>query len=121
MIDEMKKLTLQLRKDRSSLGSVMQYHLAEISKIGKAKNRDTTEEEAIQYVKKTVQRLKEDQYSNSDEVEVLETLLPQMASEEDVKEFLSALDDGLNKGQIMKAVREEFGALVDMKMVSGLV
>jgi uncharacterized protein YqeY len=121
MITKIKQETLALRKKRSPLGAVMQYHLAEISKIGKNKNRDTTEEEAIQYVKKTVQRMKEDQHADSAEIDVLESLLPQMASEDEVKEFLETLDGNMNKGQIMKAVREKYGALVDMKMVSGLV
>ena len=61
MISELKAKTLELRKARSSLGSIMQFHVAEVSKIGKNKSRETTEDEAIQYIKKTVQRLKEDE------------------------------------------------------------
>ena len=121
MIDKLKAVTLEHRKARSVLGPVLQYHLSEVTNIGKNKQRETTEDEAIQYIKKTVSKLESDEYANPQEIAVLNSILPQMASEEDVKAFLEGLDANMNKGQIMKAVREEFGALVDMKMVSGLV
>jgi uncharacterized protein YqeY len=121
MIDQLKTKTLELRKARSPLGPIMQFHIAEVSKIGKNNGRETTEDEAIQYIKKAVQRLKEDEHSDVAEIEVLEAMLPKLASEEDVLKFLATLSTEFNKGQIMKAVRQEFGALVDMKMVSGLL
>jgi len=121
MIKELKKEALIARRQKSHLGPILQYHIAEINKIGKDKGRKTSEDEAIQYVKKVVQKLKEDEYADKMEISVLSSILPAMASEEEVKEFLSTLDEGLNKGQIMKAVRDKYGALVDMKMVSGLV
>jgi uncharacterized protein YehS (DUF1456 family) len=120
MIEEMKAKTLELRKARSRLGPIMQYHLAEISKIGKASSREATEAEAIQYVKKTVQRLTEDEYADIQEIFLLEGLLPKMASEDEVREFLSSMDTS-NKGMVMKAVREKYGVLVDMKMVGEML
>jgi uncharacterized protein YqeY len=120
MIDRLKAKTLELRKARSPLGPTMQFHVAEVSKIGKSKNRETTEDEAIQYIKKTVQRLNEDEYADKLEIAVLEELLPQMATEAEVREFLSTIDTS-NKGAVMKAVRDKYGALVDMKMVGGLL
>jgi uncharacterized protein YqeY len=121
MEKELSKLSLNLRKEKSSLAPVMVFHLSEIRNIGKNKQRETTEEEAIQYVKKAVQKLKEAPNSNPKEIALLESLLPQMASEEDVQTFLDTLDSDMNKGQIMKAVRDHFGPLVDMKYVSSLV
>lgn len=130
MIKELHDLTLKLRKDRDPISRIMVFHLAEVNKIGKNKeNRETTEDEAIQYVKRTVQNLKEDQFSDEDdikrEIELLESLLPKMASEDEVRAFIMAeVENGLditNKGMVMKAVRSHFGALVDMKMVSNLV
>lgn len=125
IINELKAKTLELRKSRSSLGPTMQFHIAEISKIGKAKNRDTSEDEVIQYLKKTIQRLSEDKYSDLQELDILENLLPRMASEDEVRSFVFSKEaEGLdisNKGAVMKAVREEFGALVDMKMVGGML
>jgi len=130
MISEVKALTMKLRKDRDSIARLMVFHVAEIDKIGKNKdNRETTEEEAIQYVKKTVQKLKEDQFANDEtrrEIELLETLLPKMATEEEVRAHIFMLEtehglDTSNKGAVMKAVRAQFGALADMKMVAGLL
>ena len=120
MIDELKKITMKHRKVRSVLAPVLQYHIAEVAKIGKDKHRETTEEEAIQYIKKVVQRLEEDEYADPVEIAVLSKLLPAMATEEEVRAFLDTIDTS-NKGATMKAVREKYGALVDMKMVSGMV
>jgi uncharacterized protein YqeY len=119
LVNNLKSKTLQLRKERSSLGPVMQFHLSEVSQIGKnSGNRETTDDEAIQYLKKAVQKLKENTYSNSEEISVLESLLPSMATDEQIKDFLSTIDmSSMNKGQIMGAVKSHFGVLVDMKKV----
>ena len=130
MKTELKALSMKLRKERDPIARLIVFHVAEVEKIGKNKdNRETTEEEAIQYVKKTVQKLKEDQFANHEtqrEIELLETLLPKMASEDEVRSHISMLEaeqglDISNKGAVMKAVKAEFGALVDMKMVSGML
>lgn len=130
MKTELKTLSMKLRKDRDPIARLIVFHLAEIDKIGKNKDdRETTEEEAIQYVKKTVQKLKVDQFASEEtrrEIELLENLLPKMASEDEVRAFISMLEaeqglDLSNKGAVMKAVKQEFGALVDMKMVGGLL
>lgn len=121
MKNELAKLTLQLRKERSPLAATFAFHMSEVSKIGKSKgNRETTEDEAIQYVKRAVAGLKADLHANQDELRELEALLPQMASREDVAEFLKTIDTS-NKGFVMKCVKSEFGALVDMKMVSEML
>lgn len=127
MNEKLKSATLKLRKDRSTLGPVMQFHLSEVGKIGKnAGNRETTDDEAIQYLKKTVQKLKEDQYSNKQEAEVLESLLPTMTTQDEVRShiFMLEAEQGLdisNKGDVMKAVKSKFGSLVDMKMVGSML
>ena len=121
MKTELSQLTLKLRKSRSPLAPTFSFHMAEVSKIGKTKgNRETTDDEALQYVKKTVQKLKEDEHANQEELRLLEDLLPQMASREEVETFLSNIDKS-NKGVVMKAVKAKFGALVDMKMVSEML
>ena len=126
IVETLKAKTLQLRKDRHEIAPVMQFHLSELANIGKAKNRETTEDEAIQYLKKSVQKLKEDKYSNLQEADILEQLLPQMASADEVRAhiFMLEAEQGLdisNKGAVMKAVKERFGSLVDMKMVAGML
>lgn len=126
IIDELKAITLKLRKNRDSLAPTMQFHLSELSNIGKAQNREVTEDETIQYLKKAVSKLKENEFSNDSECAILEDLLPAMATADEVRAHVFHLEatEGLdisNKGAVMKAVREEFGARVDMKMVQGML
>lgn len=127
IIEKLKTKTLELRKQRSHLGPTMQFHVAEVSKVGKSNgNRNTTEDEAIQYLKKTVQKLKENEFADQEEIAVLEALLPQMASVDEVRSFVFSLEaeqglDISNKGAVMKAVKEHFGSLVDMKMVGSML
>lgn len=119
MKNEMKKAFLQLRKERSALAPTMAFHMSEIESIGKASVRETTNDETIQYLKKTVSKLK-DQGGDSNEIAMLEQFLPKMATEEEIRAFLNTIDTS-NKGATMKAVKEHFGVLVDMKMVKGLI
>lgn len=123
VLEQLKSKTLEMRKARSPLSSLMQFHLSEVSQIGKnAGNRPTTDDEAIQYLKKAVQKLKENVHSNPDEIVTLEQLLPQMASDGDIISFLETLDiKNMNKGQIMGSVKKNFGTLVDMKRVGELL
>lgn len=122
MKQELKKLTMELRKQRSPMASVMVFHLSEIENIGKnAGNRETTEDEAFQYVKKTVEKLKSSPVPDEQEIALLSTFLPKMASEEEVRAFLDTLPEGSNKGQIMGAVKKQFGVNVDMKKVAGML
>lgn len=119
---ELKDLTLKLRKERSPLASVMVFHLSELDAIGKNNgNRETTETEAVQYVKKTVQKLKENPAAQSAEILMLEELLPQMATEEELRAFLATLPDLTNKGAVMGAVKGKFGVLADMKLVAKML
>jgi uncharacterized protein YqeY len=123
--EKLKAETMVLRKARDPLASIMQFHIAEISKLGKAENREPSEEQSVQYLKKTVQRLKEDEFSNQSEFVLLEKILPELATAEDIRVFLFNLTesgiDVSNKGIVMKSIKQEFGALVDMKMVSSML
>lgn len=127
IIQELKDKALEMRKLRSDLSAVMQFHVSEVVDIGKSNgNRDTTEDEAIQYLKKAVQKLKENAHSDRREIVLLEELLPRMATEDEVRAHLQHLEateglDVLNKGAVMKAVKSKFGSLVDMKMVAGML
>lgn len=119
---ELKDLTLKLRKERSPLASVMVFHLSELEAVGKNNgNRETTEAEAAQYVKKAVQKLKENPAAQDEEISMLEQLLPRMATEQELRAFLDTLPDLTNKGVVMGAVKKQFGVLADMKLVSQLV
>ena len=125
-----KELTLKLRKERSPLAATFQFHLAEIDKIGKSKgNRPTTEDETINYIKKAITTVEGNMsLAESDghkiqlgaERNLLSRLLPEMASEDELRNFVSGLE-GKSKGEIMKAVKTKYGALADMKFVSTLI
>lgn len=125
-VDTLKAKALELRKQRSSLAPTMQFHLAEVQKIGKNQNnRHTTEQEAIQYLKKTVQKLQENPSADEAEIAMLADMLPQMASDFEVRTFIQHLEstgvDISNKGVVMAAVKKRFGVLVDMKKVRELL
>jgi uncharacterized protein YqeY len=135
-LEALKKATIELRKARSPLAPFAVFVLAEVQKIGKnAGNRDTTEAEAIQVLKKVL-ATSEDNYSAAvevnagsetiqnyiDEGEFIRDLLPQMVDEETVRNFLNSTFSGQtpNKGQVMKALKEKFGAYVDMKAAGAI-
>ena len=146
-LEALKKATIELRKARSPLAPFAVFVLAEVQKIGKnAGNRDTTEAEAIQVLKKVLATAEENikvlnesldlesEYENIrdasvlafqklvDEAEFIRDLLPQMVDEETVRNFLNSTFSGQNpnKGQVMKALKEKFGAYVDMKAAGAI-
>lgn len=127
IIQELKDKALEMRKLRSDLSAVMQFHVSEVANIGKsAGNRDTTEDEAIQYLKKAVQKLKESLNSDTREISLLEELLPRMATQDEVRGYLQHLQtvenlDVSNRGTVMRAVKSHFGSCVDMRMVAGML
>ena len=75
-----------------AIARLIVFHVAEVEKIGKNKdNRETTEEEAIQYVKKTVQKLKE-------EVHAIEIDLPRNYVRQDqIENKLDKIDQRFDK------------------------
>jgi uncharacterized protein YqeY len=65
--------------------------------------------------------LKENPAAQSAEILMLEELLPQMATEEELRAFLATLPDLTNKGAVMGAVKGKFGVLADMKLVAKML
>jgi uncharacterized protein YqeY len=135
VIEKLKKESIRLRKDRSPVAASIQFALSEIEKIGKnAGNRATTDDEAIRVIQKIVSTINEN-LTHADtgrkvhlnyEKTVLESVLPQMATEDEVVDFLQETFGGKlaeipKKGEIMRALREEFGSLVDMKRAGAIV
>lgn len=131
---KLKAESLRLRKERSPIAASITFVLSEIEKVGKNNgNRETTNDEATKVVQKVVATLHENlQYNLTDndrelmikQIAVLESVLPQMASEEEVTEaLLNALGDTrpANKGVAMKVLKDKFGARVDMKAAGTIV
>lgn len=134
VIEKLKVESLRLRKERNPIASKIVFALSEIEKVGKNNgNRVTTNDEAIKVIQKLIATIDENiKYAEQKadlarlveldlEKAILESVLPQMASDQDVTDFLRELftskrgADIPKKGDVMKALRDKFGALVDMK------
>lgn len=140
ILDDIKKESLKLRTARSHLAPFSVFLISEIQKIGKKQNRETTEAETIQVLKKTLATTEEnilvledsldlenkDNITTAgiiavqkliDEAEFVRDFIPKMVDKETVKNFLDDMFGGStpNKGQVMKALKDKFGAYVDMK------
>jgi uncharacterized protein YqeY len=134
VIDQLRAKSMELRKDpeRKWLAPSIMFAISEIEKIGKnASNRATTDDEAIKVVQKIIITLEDNIALATDtaaigkftaEHDVLRAALPKMASDQEIAAFLSAFMTGRSKmssvpkkGDIMKALRDHFGALADMK------
>lgn len=134
VIEKLKKETMRVRRDMGAMASFAQFTLSEVRNIGKNNgNRDTTEEEAINYIKKQIEKTKSvidvaTEHSMitklSSEINFLEDVISdvKMLSEEEVLNYLRTnTDSSMNKGQIMKKLKENFGPRVDMKKANQLV
>jgi uncharacterized protein YqeY len=132
VIEKLKTESMALRKVRSPVAPAILFALSEIEKVGKNNgNRATTEDEAIKVIQKLVATIDENLKLNIDdgrrislnfEKQILVGVLPQMASDEEITTFLRVFMTGHSKmssvpkkGEIMKALRDQFGALADMK------
>lgn len=132
ILERLKTESIRLRKEKSPLASFSVFMISEIEKVGKnAGNRATTEDEAIQYLKKQITTteyniglpLNEDRAETMQmELEFLKSYLPQMADENEVRDLIKLWKaGGQNKGQIMKGLKVQYGALVDMKRAGEII
>ena len=131
VIEKLKSESMALRKVRRPVAPAILFALSEIEKVGKNNgNRATTEDEAIKVIQKLIATIDENLKLNVDEnrrtslnfeKQILLGVLPQMASDTEITDFLRELFTGKRggdipkKGEVMKALRDKFGALVDMK------
>jgi len=134
VVEQLKKRSMALRKERNPIAPSIHFALSEIEKVGKnIGNRETTEDEAIRVVQKLIATIDENlRVVDSDghrialnfEKQILQEVLPQMASEEEVRSLLADIlgtTAPKNKGIAMKVIRDEFGAKVDMKRAGEIV
>lgn len=134
VIEKLKVESINLRKTRSPIAPSILFALSEIEKVGKNNgNRATTEDEAIKVIQKLIATIDENLKLALDdgrkialnfERNILAGVLPQMASDEDVRSLLrDVLGDETpkNKGVAMKVIRDEYGAKVDMKRAGEIV
>jgi uncharacterized protein YqeY len=133
VIEKLKAESLRLRKERNPVAASITFALSEIEKIGKNNgNRATTDDEAIKVVQKLIATIDENLKVATDdgrkvafnfEKQILQSVLPQMASEDDIRSALVFAFNGKqvqNKGEIMKWAKSHWGALADMKQVGAI-
>ena len=137
IVQQLKTESLRLRKERNPIASSITFVLSEIERVGKNNgNRATTEDEAVKVVQKVIATLRDNlKYDITDsdaeamrlQIQILESVLPAMASDEEIMNVIHPIMMGKTaetmpkKGEIMKVVRAAFGATVDMKRVGQLL
>lgn len=137
IVQQLKTESLSLRKERNPIAASITFVLSEIERVGKNNgNRATTEDEAVKVVQKVIATLRDNlKYDITDsdaeamrmQIQILESVLPAMASDEEIMNVLRPIMTGKTaetmpkKGEIMKVVRDAFGASVDMKRVGQLL
>lgn len=134
VIEKLKAKSIELRKSRSAVAPSVLFALSEIDKVGKnSGNRATTEDEAIRVIQKLITTIDENlkldindgrRIALQHEKVILMTVLPQMASDEDIRNLLQDIlgdETPKNKGVAMKVIRDEYGAKVDMKRAGEIV
>jgi uncharacterized protein len=136
VIEKLKAVSVTLRKARNEIAPTIVFVLSEIEKVGKNDgNRETTEDEAIKVIQKTIATIDENLKLDLDdrrrstfnyEKAILVRILPKMATDDEITTFLRSMFaetsyEKSKKGEIMKALREQFGSLIDMKRAGVLV
>lgn len=134
VIEKLKTESMNLRKTRNPVAPSILFALSEIEKVGKNNgNRDTTEDEAIKVIQKLIATIDENLKVTTDdgrkiafnfEKNILSGVLPQMASDDEVRELLKDIlgdETPKNKGVAMKVIRDQYGAKVDMKRAGEIV
>jgi uncharacterized protein YqeY len=134
IIEKLKSESVRMRKERNPMAAFSVFMISEIEKVGKNDgNRETKPDEVIQFLKKQITTTKynlslplnEDRAETMKmELAFLEELLPTMVSDQEVREFLTEMfGDAVpkNKGEAIKYLRDEFGALVDMRTAVAIV
>lgn len=138
VIEKLKAESMKLRKERDPLAPKLVFALSEIDKVGKnSGNRATTEDEAVKVILKIISTIDQttalllhDSPAMHDlhrEKKILADLLPSMATQEEIMNIIRPMMTGKTKenmpkkGEIMKVVRDVFGARVDMKYVGQIL
>lgn len=133
IIDEMKKDNIQAMKDKNTTartiyGVVLNKHL--LLSIEKRKVcTDTTDADMVAILQKTIKELTEEaenyqKVGNTTQVEeinkqkdILAKYLPQMLSEEEIRNIIATLDDK-SMPSIMKHFKANYAGKVDMQLVN---
>lgn len=130
LLNEIKQQQLAARKARDKLKTALLTTLiGEIEAVGKAKNRQTTEDEAVAVVKKmlknnaiTIEAYGEDAPQTVlEEKFILESYLPKQMTEERLREVIEDFvktAKGANIGQVMQYLKHGYSGKYDAKIAS---
>lgn len=143
MLNELKNLSLELRKNRDPVAPAISAVLSDASQIAKNSSSDknnfvVNDDHAITAMKKEIKKLSEtislaDPSSNLYEIsirekELLENILPSAPSEDNLKNDIviqissQNLDSsGKSIGVLMKFLTEKYGAALDRAVASRLI
>jgi hypothetical protein len=135
MINRIKKEQLKARKGKDKFTtSVLTALISEITTIGKNNgNRETTEQESIGVIKKFKKNVVETMKVVSDEekkkelekeISIYDNFLPQMMTENETSTAIEAIIvemENPNMGLVMKELKTNYGAQLDMALASKLV
>ena len=139
-ITKIKDKLLEARRNKNSLVSFYSFVLSECQSVGKSKgDRESTEDEVQSVIKKLIASNKEaikatqnDERPDSDELDgahiyileienkFLESLRPEMISEDILSSFIKENCSEMQIGQAMGAIKKEFGTSVDMGVASNI-
>lgn len=127
--ENLKKISIKLRKERNPIAAAIVFALSEIEKVGKNNgNRATTEDEAVKVVQKLIAVLQENlkvasedkKIKFQEEIDILKSVLPEMVSEDEIKAWLAANFTEIKIPEVMKLAKATFGSRADMAVVSRL-
>lgn len=139
MINKIKNKALELRKQKNPLGQSLMTLLNDINMIGKnaIPPRESTNEEAIRTIRKTIQILndnykivKDETKLNSikNEIDLLETFLPKQLSNNELRNLIITFmqENNLEKsnkniGSIMKFLNNNYLGQFEPKLANELI
>ena len=136
IIEEIKKANVQAMKDKDTLARaiysvIMNKHLM-ASVAARTTGKEVDDSEMVRIIQKTIKELEEerDNYAkvgNLEEVEninyeksLLEKYLPQMLSEEEIKNIIETLEDKTIPS-VMRHFKTNYNGKCDMKTVSNVL
>ena len=137
IISKIRVASLDARKNRDSIASLLTTLLSEVSIVGKNANRETTDDEAIAVIKKFIKNNADTLSLVTDEsihvgltreIEVLEAFLPKQLNEDELRFIILDILDHFEKtsqkkdmGSVMKTLKNNFGGRYDGALASKII
>ena len=128
VFNKIQSATLQARRDKNEgKKKTLVPLLSDIQRIGKDKNREVTDDDCFQVLKSTIKNVQFtiDKTAGAAkieaelELELLKSFLPEAPSQEVVNAAIEELKaQGLNKGLIIKGLKERFGSTLDVAEIA---